>query len=113
MHKALWGRPLTSALSSSWPCPVTLHLTSFEGGNALSPFRQQHLRAQLQKIHRNISTVSARYLHWVASEQELKSGLQSRLAALLRYGEPAAQETGGVVLLVSPRLGTLSPWASR
>jgi len=92
---------------------VTLHLTSFDGGNALSPFRQQYLRGQLQKIHRNISAVSARYVHWVASEHTLEPGLQTRLAALLHYGEPADKASGGEVLLVSPRLGTLSPWASK
>ena len=40
-------------------------------------------------------------------------GLQDRLGALLTYGEPAAKQQGGEVLLVSPRLGTLSPWASK
>ena len=88
---------------------MTLHLTSFEGGNALSAFRSQQFLAQLQRVHDKISALDARYVHWVAPEP----GLQERLGALLTYGEPASKQQGGEVLLVSPRLGTLSPWASK
>ena len=105
--------PLKSPLSSSRPRPVTLHLTSFEGGNALSAFRSQQFLAQLQRVHDKISALDARYVHWVATDGAPEPGLQERLGALLTYGEPASKQQGGEVLLVSPRLGTLSPWASK
>ena len=92
---------------------MTLHLTSFEGGNALSAFRSQQLLAQLQRVHDKISALDARYVHWVATDSAPEPGLQERLGALLTYGEPASKQQGGEVLLVSPRLGTLSPWASK
>ena len=92
---------------------MTLHISTFEGANALSPFRNQQLLAQLQRVHDKISALDARYVHWVATDSVPQAGLQDRLGALLNYGEPASQRQGGYILLVSPRLGTLSPWASK
>ena len=92
---------------------MTLHTSTFEGGNALSPFRSQQLLAQLQQVHNKISAIDARYVHWVATDSAPEPALQERLGALLTYGEPASKQQGGEVLLVSPRLGTLSPWASK
>ena len=92
---------------------MTLHISTFEGGNALSPFRSQQLLAQLQQVHNKISAINARYVHWVATDSAPEPALQERLGALLTYGEPASKQQGGEVLLVSPRLGTLSPWASK
>ncbi len=105
--------PLKLPIPSSRPCTVTLHISTFEGGNALSPFRSQQLLAQLQRVHDNISALDARYVHWVATDTAPEPELLERLGALLSYGEPASQPQGGNVLLVSPRLGTLSPWASK
>ncbi len=105
--------PLKLPIPSSRPCTVTLHTSTFEGGNALSPFRSQQLLAQLQQVHDKISAIDARYVHWVATDSAPEAGLQERLGALLTYGEPASKQQSGEVLLVSPRLGTLSPWASK
>ena len=45
---------------------------------------------------------------------ELLTAEVERLSALLTYGEPPlAQEPTGEFFLVTPRLGTLSPWASK
>jgi len=92
---------------------VTLHLTSFEGGNALSNFRVQQLLPQLQGIHDKISGISARFVHLVATETALDQSLADKLAALLTYGDPYAGPTDGASIVVSPRFGTVSPWASK
>jgi phosphoribosylformylglycinamidine synthase len=105
--------PLKLAIQSSRPCTLTLHISTFEGGNALSPFRSQQLLAQLQRVHEHISALDARYVHWVATDTAPEPVVLERLGALLTYGEPASQSQGGTILLVSPRLGTLSPWASK
>jgi phosphoribosylformylglycinamidine synthase len=39
--------------------------------------------------------------------------LQAQLAALLTYGEPYGGPVDGELLVVTPRLGTVSPWASK
>ena len=94
--------------------PPTQHLLHFEGGNALSGFRAQTLLPRLQALSPQITGVRARHVHWVWSDTALDSGMRDKLAALLTYGdrfEPAAK--GGALVVVMPRLGTVSPWASK
>jgi phosphoribosylformylglycinamidine synthase len=92
---------------------VTLHITQFEGSNALSSFRIQQLLPTLQAIHEKISGISARFVHLVASDVAPDAALSSQLAALLTYGDPYTGPTDGPLIVVSPRLGTVSPWASK
>jgi len=92
---------------------VTLHITQFEGSNALSSFRIQQLLPALQGIHEKISGISARFVHLVASDTATDAALSAQLAALLTYGDPYTGPTDGPLIVVSPRLGTVSPWASK
>jgi phosphoribosylformylglycinamidine synthase len=87
-------------------------LLFFEGGNALSLFRAQGLLARLQAACPRIERVSARHVHWVWSDEPLNRAIQDKLAALLTYGE-AAKAGEGALVVVMPRLGTVSPWASK
>jgi phosphoribosylformylglycinamidine synthase len=89
------------------------HLLHFEGGNALSAFRAQALLARLAEASSRISGVSARHVHWVWSDAPLDGAARDKLGALLAYGEPAPPDRGGVLVVVMPRLGTVSPWASK
>jgi phosphoribosylformylglycinamidine synthase len=92
---------------------VTLHISQFEGGNALSDFRVQQLLPRLQAIHDKITGVSARFVHLVASDAPLADSVQAQLAGLLTYGDPYAGPAEGPLLVVTPRFGTVSPWASK
>nr|WP_296019101.1 phosphoribosylformylglycinamidine synthase [uncultured Acidovorax sp.] len=92
---------------------MTLHLTTLAGGNALSSFRAQQLQPALEAIHPKISGIAARFVHLVATDAAPTPTDQERLAALLTYGDPYAGPEDGAVLIVTPRLGTLSPWASK
>jgi phosphoribosylformylglycinamidine synthase len=100
---------------------VTLHLTTFEGEpqgiNALSDFRVQQLLPRLQAIHDKIVGISARFVHLVATEAPPDETLKARLSALLSYGDPVAPMAGktgeDLLFIVSPRFGTVSPWASK
>jgi phosphoribosylformylglycinamidine synthase len=92
---------------------VTLHITTFEGGNALSDFRSQQLLPLLQGVSDKISGISARFVHLVATDAALDGALQTKLAALLTYGDPYVGATDGPAMVVSPRFGTVSPWASK
>jgi len=89
------------------------HLLHFEGGNALSAFRAQALLARLQALEPRVASVHARHVHWVWSAAPLGPEARERLAALLRYGEPYAGARDGALVVVAPRLGTVSPWASK
>jgi phosphoribosylformylglycinamidine synthase len=92
---------------------VSLHLNLFEGGSALSAFRIQQLLPALQAVHDKVGGIAARYLHIVATPALPDASLQAQLAALLTYGEPYGGPVDGELLVVTPRLGTVSPWASK
>ncbi|MCZ2405976.1 MAG: phosphoribosylformylglycinamidine synthase [Burkholderiales bacterium] len=92
---------------------MTLHKISFAGGNALSAFRAQQLQSALAAIHPRISGVAARFVHLVALDAAPTPAQHERLAALLNYGDPYQGPEDGLLLVVTPRLGTVSPWASK
>jgi phosphoribosylformylglycinamidine synthase len=89
------------------------HLMHFEGGNALSAFRARSLLQALQGVNERIAEVSARHVHWVRCTEPLDAAVRDKLAALLRYGDPAPEAAAGALVVVMPRLGTVSPWASK
>jgi phosphoribosylformylglycinamidine synthase len=115
--------PNPPATLSAWPVFFRSHapmassqdLHCFEGGNALSAFRSHALLTRLQAQVARISSVQARYVHWVASSTALSEAQAGQLAALLRYGQAALPplEAAHAVVVVTPRLGTLSPWTSK
>ncbi|RVT48567.1 phosphoribosylformylglycinamidine synthase [Rubrivivax albus] len=90
------------------PAPLT-----FDGGNALSDFRARALLPRLQAICPRITGVAARFVHWVALDADATPAQQDKLAALLTYGDPYTGPVEGECVVVMPRLGTVSPWASK
>ncbi|MFY8178666.1 MAG: phosphoribosylformylglycinamidine synthase, partial [Limnohabitans sp.] len=92
---------------------MSLHISIFEGGNALSDFRVQQLLPRLAAISPQIQNLSARFVHLAATEAALDPAQQLTLAALLTYGDPAHAAPAGPLLVVTPRFGTVSPWASK
>jgi phosphoribosylformylglycinamidine synthase len=89
------------------------HLSSFEGGNALSDFRALALLARLATVSPRVTAVHARHVHWVWSDTPLDRGARDKLEGLLRYGDAYTGTSEGTLLIVAPRLGTVSPWASK
>ena len=92
---------------------AVLHLASFEGGNALSEFRLGSLLPRLQALQPRIQGVRARFVHLVSTPQALEVTAREGFERLLTYGEPAAASLDGPRLWVGPRVGTVSPWASK
>lgn len=89
-------------------------MLSLRGSVAISPFRLEKIQSALQKSAPSISTISTEFWHFVWSSNDLTSTQQDTLAKILTYG-PSAQldESKGELFLVIPRIGTISPWASR
>ena len=98
---------------------MSLHLCFFDGGNAISDFKVQSLLPRLQAVCDKISGVSARYVHLASFDAQPDASTVDRLGQLLTYGDPAtaahlaAEQSGALALCVMPRLGTVSPWASK
>ena len=92
---------------------ATPHLMHFEGGDALPAFRAQALLARLQQACPRVSAVHARYVHWAAFDSPPSRAELDRFEALMQYGDAANSERGAELFVVMPRLGTVSPWASK
>ncbi len=92
-------------------------LNVVEGGQALSDFRSRALLTALQAQVPQITGLSARHVHWVASDAPLAPPAAQTLVSLLTYGEPYtgpdADPGTSALIVVAPRLGTVSPWASK
>ena len=100
-------------------CPTTC-ITSFSGGNALTVFRQQQLLRGVQAHVPAVRSISACFVHWVQSTAPLDEASTQALQELLTYGEPYAlppqavsEATAPCSIIVTPRIGTVSPWASK
>src|SRR5262245_38863750 len=84
------------------------------GGPALSAFRLEKLLLSASSAVSRVWRIHAEFWHFVEIDRPLAAEDEARLARLLAYGvaSPAA-EPRGELLLVVPRLGTVSPWSSK
>jgi len=84
------------------------------GSTALSAFRRAKLDAALQVLRPGLAVAASAFWHFVEVERAPDEAERARLERLLRYGEPAGDPPAGTSLyLVTPRLGTISPWSSK
>lgn len=92
---------------------MSLTLT-LPGRRALSNFRLHKLLTQAKKLLPGLTGVRTQYWHFVKLKQPLSDSQAATLRALVTYGPAAREEhVESGVLLVVPRPGTLSPWASK
>ena len=85
----------------------------YKGGGALSDFRAKNLLTQLQKVDKTIRSVSAEFVHFVDSDAALTADENGKIEKLLSYGTSYTEAHKGEMYLVTPRLGTISPWSSK
>jgi len=103
------------ATVSHTSAPSPAHILQFPGTCALSDFRRARLLAQCRQAGLPVDDITARYQHLVQVDAPLDQADTARLARLLDYGTPGATlaKPASHALLVLPRLGTVSPWASK
>ena len=90
------------------------HILKLRGGAALSQFRLEKLLAAAAEAGLPDLSLKAEFWHFAESETPLSTEQQGTLGKLLSYGEaPYAETPEGELFMVTPRLGTLSPWASK
>ncbi|MEM5514857.1 phosphoribosylformylglycinamidine synthase [Pseudoalteromonas sp. AS84] len=84
------------------------------GAPALSEFRVNKILARCQQSQLPVTNVYAEYAHFADLTSPLSSSEQTKLEKLLTYGPTIAEHTpAGKLVLVTPRPGTISPWASK
>ncbi len=84
------------------------------GSPALSSFRLQKLLQDLTATGLPVRALSATFVHLVETTGELTAEQRTVLEKLLTYGPSrAAAGVIGLVQVVAPRPGTISPWSSK
>ncbi len=87
---------------------------SLFGAPALSQFRLDHSLRALQAQDARVTALSCRWLHFVDDSRPLTESELGLLGKLLTYGSRTAlRENRGQRVLVTPRVGTESPWSSK
>ncbi|MCD9007855.1 phosphoribosylformylglycinamidine synthase [Luteimonas sp. XNQY3] len=85
-----------------------------EGQQALSPFRRERLEARLQSVSPALSVAGAWHVYFVQAEAgQVPDDATLRRILEVDAGPGPACVDGAVSRYVSPRLGTISPWASK
>ena len=88
-------------------------MLQWAGPAAETAFRLDKLRQRLRSQSDAILDVAVRFVHYAHVTAPLGATEIERLEALLEYGVPAESASPDAVLYVVPRLGTISPWASK
>ena len=89
-------------------------ILSLPGRDALSEFRVAKLTEALTRAGLRLASISAEFHHFASVRRALSSAEQATLERILTYGPAAAEpDHRGELFLVVPRLGTISPWASK
>jgi phosphoribosylformylglycinamidine synthase len=84
------------------------------GAPALSEFRVNKILARCQQLQLPVTNVYAEYAHFADLTSPLNNDEQTKLEKLLTYGPTIAEHApAGQLVLVTPRPGTISPWASK
>ena len=88
-------------------------ITALRGASALSLFRIQKLAQKAAALGLPQAEISSEYWYFVSSLAPLDAAQTEKLQALLsavRVDTPAARQS---LFLITPRIGTISPWSSK
>src|ERR1700723_1289210 len=90
---------------------------SLFGAPALSQFRLEQLLRALKAKDSRVTSLSSRWIHFVDTNRDLSESELDVLGKLLTYGarvpESLHAPDRGQQILVTPRVGTESPWSSK
>ena len=84
-----------------------------EGQPALSPFRLERLQARLQHFSPAPRVLGAWHVYWIEPEEGARPDPGTLKRILQAGGDAAPLAEGAISRFVAPRLGTVSPWASK
>ena len=84
------------------------------GAPALSDFRVQKILKRCADANLAVTNVYAEFMHFANLTAQLSDAELDKLKKLLTYGPTVIEhEPAGALILVTPRPGTISPWASK
>jgi len=89
-------------------------ISRLRGRNALSTFRAAKLSQSVTAAVPRVTGIQAEFWHFAQLSRAVSNDETARLERILTYGpEAIAVESHGDLMLVVPRIGTLSPWSSK
>ena len=89
-------------------------ISRLRGRNALSAFRAAKLSQSVTAAVPRVSAIQAEFWHFAQLSRALSKDETARLEQILTYGPGAvAVEARGDLMLIAPRIGTISPWSSK
>ena len=89
------------------------HFLRLRGRDALSAFRRKKLLEAVASVIPGLG-ISAEYWHFIELQRTLDDAERQQLERVLSYGpHTGLVRQSGTLLLVTPRLGTISPWSSK
>lgn len=97
--------------------PQTEPMLTFPGNAAFSSFRLEKILSDIQQNCPDVTSVDARFIHFIESSTDLNQTEKQQLENLLSYGHQVKDSSevteDSQMLLVVPRTGTISPWSSK
>src|SRR5580698_9118940 len=110
-------RPEGTPALANKPFPVEWCMFSLFGAPALSQFRLDQLLRVLTLQEPRVQALASRWMHFVDTSRPLQESELEVLGKLLTYGarvpDALRELPSGLRLLVTPRVGTESPWSSK
>jgi phosphoribosylformylglycinamidine synthase len=86
---------------------------SLPGAAALSPFRLDRLMVSLRNIDARVAGLESRWLHLIDPVHAPDVREKLLLAQLLGEAAPDCAPASSQTIVVTPRIGTVSPWSSK
>ena len=88
-------------------------VTAFRGETALSAFRINKLLQKAQTLGLPENSISSEFWYFVASDAPLSDADALQLKALLAAERVTPPDATQSLFLITPRIGTISPWSSK
>ena len=89
-------------------------MLQISGSQAVSAFRIEKLLADVQASLPKVTKLVSEFQHFVDVNAELSTQESHVLSKLLTYGpKRRGAEHSGQLILVLPRIGTISPWSTK
>ena len=88
-------------------------VTAFRGETALSAFRINKLLQKAQSLGLPENAIASEYWYFVASDAPLSDADALQLKALLAAERVTPPDATQSLFLITPRIGTISPWSSK
>ncbi|VAW85698.1 Phosphoribosylformylglycinamidine synthase, synthetase subunit / Phosphoribosylformylglycinamidine synthase, glutamine amidotransferase subunit, partial [hydrothermal vent metagenome] len=88
-------------------------MLQLRGTTALSLFRTEKLLSAAQAVLPTVQAIHSEFVYFIESETALISADDALLNELLHSQSTPAGKSAGTLMLVVPRIGTISPWSSK